>query len=924
MEDRWEAITKEILAALDIAAEFRDLGLDIVGSTASEKGWIACRAFGRKDSDPSAGINVGANGSRGRYKDHTTGENLSLFDFAVKAGKFTDWRQARKFYAERANIKVPTGAPKKRPDDKISFLTWIEAKGRIWTAKKKGISIEAVKMAGGRLGRWPANAGSDSIQNVIAFPIFGPGLTEQDPVGWVIVNMTGENLVLYQGPNRPPLVEKVLVVGGSNVGLLNEYALQRIRKAELILKVEGLTDVLATQTAIPIDLRDKHVVITNSNGTNQNVLAWWADLLAGKDVITCHDSDKPGQQGAMKWVQALGQKPRSLRNLVLPYPIEEKHGKDLRDFFAEGKTYHDLLALAEKAHPLRAAEVEKAIKSEDDDLLEKLDLTVLGLLPNDAIVLYNAASKRNHTIDKLDYLGYGRLSMICGAKAKAVMPHYPKGELPAGIITTLPDLKSAIGRKSFEVGMNLQTNEWFGKGCWWDDQEQKIVLVDSNCGYVWNGESFSTLESPRLGRKIYDFSQPDRWIDLAMLKRNIAEMDGQASGDYLDELQEVLSRWRWERPEDSLLTAALMLSSWIQTLWDWRPHVSLVGPTNTGKTVFIESFMRQFFGPLGLMINKASAAGVLQRLGHSALVTCLDELEHDRERPKIQEYLRTSNRGGTIMKGTADQRGRSYTLRHIFWTAAIESGLVREPDKNRYIVLGTTFHHGANNLELPPAGEIQSLGSRGFAVMLKHAIRAVQLHRFLKAQVVPGVPPRHVESFAVPAAVVSAIRSLSDQDSVAILQTLVSDRFTEVAHPHDEEELVQDVLSSQIFVGGGKSMTVAEIISNKFNFDAQKNDLERNGVTLTTSTRGPKQYHLCDKIFMAPKEILRFLFKFNTRWQAGMDLQTIMLRIRGARAAQVSLLGNRVWGVEMPLKSIHDFVNDPEEEASDEQEDIEP
>jgi P4 family phage/plasmid primase-like protien len=67
--------------------------------------------------------------------------------------------------------------------------------------------------------------------------------------------------------------------------------------------------------------------------------------MAGKEVFVVHDCDAPGQEGAVRakpsgnhwrgWAPEIAKHAASVRNVVLPYPIEEKHGKDIRDWIGE-------------------------------------------------------------------------------------------------------------------------------------------------------------------------------------------------------------------------------------------------------------------------------------------------------------------------------------------------------------------------------------------------------------------------------------------------------------------------------------------------------------------------------------------------------------------------------------------------------------
>src|SRR5687768_7493527 len=93
-----------IIAALDVAAEYRALGLELFDAAPNAAGWTKCFAMEHrehgKEANPSAGIHI----KSARYKDFGgSGENLSLFDFAAKyhPQRFKDWRDARQYFAQK-------------------------------------------------------------------------------------------------------------------------------------------------------------------------------------------------------------------------------------------------------------------------------------------------------------------------------------------------------------------------------------------------------------------------------------------------------------------------------------------------------------------------------------------------------------------------------------------------------------------------------------------------------------------------------------------------------------------------------------------------------------------------------------------------------------------------------------------------------
>lgn len=331
MSADWTEIRHSIISRLDVACVYREMGLRVPERSPGARGWIDCHAAGREDANPSARINV----RTGYYKDYKTGESCNLFDFAARYGSYPSWKEARKAFAARAGVSLPSGGEPKRPADALEFLLYRKSDVRIWCESKEGISPEAVAEAGGRLAMWPKTSDPRFQQSVIAFPGYGPYGLEDDPVAWVIVNAEGGDIRLFRGKGEKPTFHKSLCLGGSQPCLLNAHAVNHLEDAEVVWKVEGLTDMLSFQTWIPEEFKGKHVVVTNGFGCAEQPQQWMLQLMKGKQVAVVGDADVPGQKGALAWVAHLHAFARSVHNVQLPYEVSEKHGKDLRDFHVE-------------------------------------------------------------------------------------------------------------------------------------------------------------------------------------------------------------------------------------------------------------------------------------------------------------------------------------------------------------------------------------------------------------------------------------------------------------------------------------------------------------------------------------------------------------------------------------------------------------
>src|SRR5207244_946863 len=98
------------------------------------------------------------------------------------------------------------------------------------------------------------------------------------------------------------------------------------------------------------------------------------------------------------------------------------------------------------------------------------------------------------------------------------------------------------------------------------------------------------------------------------------------------------------------------------------------------------------------------------------------------------------------IRGTSDQRGRSFGLRHVIWLAGIELGMTNAADRNRTVLLEMKLPKG-NKPALDLSGEdaLAELGLKLLALGVRHAHEADRLAQRLKSRDKAGVPQRIVE-----------------------------------------------------------------------------------------------------------------------------------------------------------------------------------
>jgi P4 family phage/plasmid primase-like protien len=219
----------------------------------------------------------------------------------------------------------------------------------------------------------------------------------------------------------------------------------------IVWKTEGPTDLLAL---VSLGLPEGHTARCNPFGAMENPLSrdcggegeskeWMLEELRGCIVYVVHDCDEPGQNGAMLyeslpggrmrlgWAPAIAKYAKEVRNVVLPYPIEKSHGKDLRDWIWERMqamaaecevdvedtriaVYNELLAMAQKSDIVPNPDPDDSLEvAEDATGIEATETESATGGESSAVVLQPKASVDDfHRLAKINLekyqTGFGR------------------------------------------------------------------------------------------------------------------------------------------------------------------------------------------------------------------------------------------------------------------------------------------------------------------------------------------------------------------------------------------------------------------------------------------------------------------------------------------------------------------------------------
>lgn len=901
-------IKESIFAQIDVVQEYTSLGLVITGSPNSV--WVACRAYGKEDRNPSAQICTRGK-SIGQYIDFANpdgiggGKAIGFFDFCAAIGKYKDYRDAIKYYTQKYGIKYD--APRD-PRRLLNGVIWTPEKVTDW-ATKRNTTPEIVKAAGGGIAHVKLNR-TDLAAYCITLPIYGAGLTADAPSGFVAWRPEG---MFTETKTRGAV--KMLTIDGSEAGLMGKYGLENLDKAEIVWKTEGPGDMLSLMNIIPDDLKPKHVVITNSAGCAENPKPWVLSLLEKKTVYIIGDADKPGYRGAQKWANALAEKCAEVKQIELPFPVSDNKGKDLRDWIAEGGTYDKLLGMA-KNSPVVTFNPENQkseVVKDKIELLKKIGIDVLGELPDLSINIYSTLNKKICRIKDVSKITYANLLQIAGTDAYR---YVTLADVASPDMMTLDTVKEAI---AIVAGQNRLTSEnTKGTGIWLT-KVGHVVLVGKGQAVVWNGVTLETISTPRYEELVLNYTTGETfWND--DLKYRLENYDPEDGKKAIDELFYLIYQWNWsdKKPDECVsasIVTGLIVATFIQSIFKWRPMVSIVGESESGKTSLIEMIVA-LFGRLGEKLSSVSEASIRQYVKETSKPLFLDEFEATSNRQKIFELLRTSSDGSKLIRGTQNQMGMAFGLKHIVWMLAIEINLQRAPDRNRFIEFNIIKpKRGKNPLEIPDTDELEELGYRLMIAAIYHCKSIQAESKRLTKIKYEGLNSREIALFVAPAAVMNVISQPPAEGEAGTLNYMIGFSKNE-SEETDQEDLLQTILMTKVQYRTQDCpdglYTIGNLIK-RYKKDEYsdvnlcynlRNFLETIGVYMDNqSNRNDLIFDYEKSIFFSKKQIDQLLK--GTRWE-GQSIIQVLKRIDGAIEGQKSISEyGRVRGIYILYSTIN-------------------
>jgi hypothetical protein len=170
-------------------------------------------------------------------------------------------------------------------------------------------------------------------------------------------------------------------------------------------------------------------------------------------------------------------------------------------------------------------------------------------------------------------------------------------------------------------------------------------------------------------------------------------IDGEAKFD-TKRLLKLVQKFKWRYPRDAYLLLGWLAIAPICGVLNWRPHIWVHGPAETGKST-LHTLLKCCCSPLALSADGGSSeAGIRQTLGLDSLPVLIDEFESDQATIKgILKLARTaSSSDDPLLRGTPEGRAQAFAARSTFAFFAVNPLGMSVADESRIVMLELMKH----------------------------------------------------------------------------------------------------------------------------------------------------------------------------------------------------------------------------------------
>ena len=681
-------------------------------------------------------------------------------------------------------------------------------------------------------------------------------------------------------------------------------------------------------------LRSIGLTATCNPGGAGKWLKSYAKYFDGRDVIVIPDADLPnektgkivGAAHAKEVADSLIGVAKSIHVLDLP-GCDPKWGLD--DWLQKGG--HTLQELQEigratpewgpesqivVAVPVGGDEPEMADPiAYDRKILKDIGIVYCCETESTEIEVFSSVFRKFSTIRDAGKLTYAKLLQIAGPLAARMVAENSQDE---GKQYNMASIRNAL---SIVAGAGKRGNEKLGQGIW--RLGDNVVLVNGSHIAIYDGEKLTQEFSAVHGDHVFELGGASEWYDFERVNHWISQPNRDWVFEAMLELCRILEQWCFKIPdadEDpsicAEILASLIVASWIQSFWYFRPMTFLLGESNCGKSTLFQLLIGEESDPLdtGLMGDLAihsanqSSAGIRQAAERSSRPVFVDEFEKSKNRTEIIELLRGASRGSQSIRGTAGQKAITTKLAFMAWAASTESGLVKQVDQNRWIKIQMVkpVNGKMGKLKLPDIPTMHELRNKLIAASVVIGGEARAMVDTLMARRPQDVDHRICQIYSVPAAVFAVMAGLPVDTAV--------DSFARMLKTFDSESLERDQDSAMDIILTSKIRTGA-IERSLISLIEQTQNLNRGGSLENEEVLASNGFRVIEDdisnkmVFMNPKVVSRELLRNSPL--DGVKIDELILRIPGVTRSMRRINGKPMRGLLIPLDQILPKESDP-------------
>lgn len=686
-------------------------------------------------------------------------------------------------------------------------------------------------------------------------------------------------------------------------------------------------------------LRSLGLTATCNPGGAGKWLKSFARWFADRDVIVIPDCDPPnertgkivGAEHARDVADSLIGVAKSIHVVELP-DCQPKWGMD--DWLQKGghtlEEFSEIMATAPEWGPessivtqvpiMGMAETTMPDQGDpidyDRNILREIGIVYCAETESMDIEVFSSVFRKFSIIRDPGKLTYSRLLQVAGKPALNLVS---QNSMDEGKKYTLHQIKNSL---AIVAGASKRGSEKLGQGIW--RLNDKTILVNgSHIGIYHDGQLTKDL-SAVFEDTVFNLGDDGDWFDFDEVAYWISRPERSWVAESMHELCDILGQWCFKIPDRhecpsvcSEVLASLIVASWIQSFWMFRPMVFLLGESNCGKSTLMQLLTGEESNPLdkGLMgalaIHSAnqSAAGIRQAAEHSSRPVFVDEFEKGKHRSEILELLRGASRGSQSLRGTAGQKAVTTKVAFMAWAASTESGLVKQVDQNRWIQIQMVppTPDKMGKLRLPDLETLASLRSRLVAASVVIGNDARAMVDSLMARRPKDIDHRICQIFSVPAAVFACMTGIPEASASGTLNRFLK-IFDMNSLERDQDVTLDTVLTSKVRIGTQERTVLSLLESLDGNRDPLSTQYEEtlaaNGIRILWESK----FDSSNKVFFHSQSVSRHLIK-DTQL-AGVKLDELLLRLPHAERAQRKISGKNMRGITVPLSSIIQHDNE--------------